>query len=152
MILRHYSNTEITEVRSHESEQKMGQKPQGFWISVDDNGEGWADWCRDNDYRVEHLTHIHNVELHSDAYIILINNEKEIDTFHNAHKVTWAGPYDWIDWKSVAKKYQGIIIAPYLWSRRMDADCIWYYGWDCASGCIWDASAIASISLEKVEA
>ncbi len=45
----------------------------------------------------------------------------------------------------VAKLYQGIIIAPYCYSIRLDNDCFWYYPWDCASGCIWDATAIAAL-------
>jgi hypothetical protein len=41
-----------------------------------------------------------------------------------------------IDWGRVAEQYHGIVIAPYQWSLRLDL--MWYYGWDCASGCIWD--------------
>jgi hypothetical protein len=25
---------------------------------------------------------------------------------------------------------------------------MWYYGWDCASGCIWDTSVIERVTLE----
>ena len=41
--------------------------------------------------------------------------------------------------------YQGIIIAPYLWTRRHHESTGWYYSWDCASGVIWDARAIAEL-------
>lgn len=37
-------------------------------------------------------------------------------------------------------------ITPYCWPARMDPDLIWYYGWDCASGCIWDASTIHQVT------
>ena len=53
--------------------------------------------------------------------------------------------YD-IDWNRVAKKYQGIIITPYIWERRLTTTCTWYYGWDVASGCIWDNKAIKEIT------
>jgi len=36
----------------------------------------------------------------------------------------------------VSKEYDGIEIAPYQWDARLSL--IWYYGWDVASGCIWN--------------
>lgn len=51
--------------------------------------------------------------------------------------------YEYIDWASVCRAYQGIVISPYFWSRRMGP--MWYYSWDCASGVIWDADAIESV-------
>ncbi len=53
----------------------------------------------------------------------------------------------YIDWIKVAKQYAGLIIAPYQWGYRLEPGTHWYYGWDCASGCIWDASVI-----ERIEA
>jgi hypothetical protein len=50
-----------------------------------------------------------------------------------------------IEWPKVAAEYGGIEIAPYQWSCRLDPDVSWYYGWDVASGCIWDASLITAI-------
>ena len=41
-----------------------------------------------------------------------------------------------IDWRKVAKKYDGIEINPMIYELRMMA-LSWYYGWDVASGCIW---------------
>ena len=41
-----------------------------------------------------------------------------------------------IDWKKVASKYDGIEIVPYQPKARMNL--LWYYGWDIASGCIWN--------------
>ena len=52
---------------------------------------------------------------------------------------------DQIDWAEVASKYDGIIISPYQWSLRLDMEMMWYYGWDCASGCIWNISAIKEL-------
>ena len=41
------------------------------------------------------------------------------------------------DWKLIAQEFDGIEIAPYQWEIRMDYNFFWYYGWDCASGCLW---------------
>ena len=55
-----------------------------------------------------------------------------------------------IAWEKVAAKYDGLIITPYIWQRRMELN--WYYTWDCASGCIWNVRAIKDIRLiETVE-
>ena len=29
---------------------------------------------------------------------------------------------------------------------------LWYHGWDCASGCIWDLKAIDSINVRRSRA
>lgn len=41
--------------------------------------------------------------------------------------------------------------APYQWRRRNERGFSWYYGWDCASGCIWRASAIREIRLIEID-
>ncbi len=53
--------------------------------------------------------------------------------------------YTSVLWSGLAKDYAGIIIAPYLYQRRLDGNANWYYGYDCACGCIWDAGAIAEV-------
>lgn len=45
----------------------------------------------------------------------------------------------------IGARYDGIVITPYVWSMRLDRSAFWYYGWDCASGCIWNASAVAEL-------
>jgi hypothetical protein len=52
---------------------------------------------------------------------------------------------NYINWRRVARKYHGIVIAPYLRELRFDEAVWWYYGWDCASGCIWNRKAIAGV-------
>lgn len=47
-----------------------------------------------------------------------------------------------IDWLRVKTQYGGIEIAPYQWKRRLSS--FWYYGWDCASGAIWDRDVLIS--------
>jgi hypothetical protein len=50
-----------------------------------------------------------------------------------------------IDWPKVAEHYAGIEICPYLSNKRNDDDFFWYYGWDVASGCIWDQKGIEEL-------
>ena len=47
---------------------------------------------------------------------------------------------NYIAWGEVAEKHSGIIVAPY--SRSRSKTYLWYYGWNCSSGCVWDTSVI----------
>lgn len=108
-------------------------KPIGFWYSVDGDWERWCEsempgWLTDR--------HVHEVTLGQED-MVFIRDTLDLDLFHEKYFKggRWSGG---IDWPSVAAEYDGIEIAPYLWARRLEGDCSrWYYGWDCASGCIW---------------
>ena len=78
-----------------------------------------------------------------------------------------------IRWNEVAANYAGIQICPFMlqplinldkigpFTRRLTRDelyawrlwqdfyqkCYWYHGWDIASGCVWDTSAIQKVIL-----
>ena len=52
-----------------------------------------------------------------------------------------------IDWGKVASKYGGIEINPYIPGLRLDHRTSWYYGWDVASGCLWNQSALKKLEL-----
>lgn len=150
--LIHYSIKPLTEVYSVEqedtSEMAFYRKPGGLWVSVEGEDD-WKQWCTDSDFQVHCLVCATEVVLKDDARILLISTPKQLegfqaeygepdDTFRSTHI-----DYSYIQWDRVARKYQGIIIAPYMWEHRMDM--MWYYTWDCASGCIWDADAVAEL-------
>ena len=118
-------------------------KPQGLWYSI---GHEWAEWCHNNHYRMVY----YRTELFIPPNKILhLKSGKDIDWFGKKYASRY--PYRWninredeiyhIDWSKVAKEYSGIQISPYIWSRRLSS-ANWYYGWDVASGCIWDTSVI----------
>jgi hypothetical protein len=50
-------------------------------------------------------------------------------------KLYLGGRDNFPNWERVARDYDGVIISPYQFNRRMTL--MWYYPWDCASGCIW---------------
>jgi hypothetical protein len=141
-------------------------KPHGFWLSDESRGAyGWRAWCKAESFRSYALRYEHEVKLADKAKILYLRNAKDIDDFADKYGTSlmellgrerrqeerdiWGGRYiDVIDWHRVAKKYHGIIITPYIWEQRMGRH-MWYYGWDCASGCIWNARAIESITMVK---
>lgn len=143
--LVHFSAEPITALHTNFREPGWA-KPRGFWVSVEGIGDGWSDWCGGEGFAPDSFIYEYDVTLSPDAQILWIRSAEELDAF----TARWRRPnpdgyrgMDTIHWAGVAETHQGIIIAPYLWSRRLDFDSFWYYGWDCASGCIWDVSVIS---------
>lgn len=146
--LYHYSGHSIDPFERgkfyDQSKMRWHAKPYGFWVSV---GEGWKEWCEDADFCLSSLSYKYEVILFENANILHLKSAEEILEFSKKyHKST----RDWdiksdtyqLDWDKVRQEYQGIIISPYQYYCRLNMDCNWYYGWDCASGCIWDLSCI----------
>jgi hypothetical protein len=129
-------------------------KPSGLWIT-DDSEKCWRSWCVRWGFNLESLTHKHAVTL-DESKILFLRSAIELDLFTREFS-TWWGPDGepckyrdlCIDWREVAKRYTGIIITPYQWSHRLGYS--WYYGWCCASGCVWKADAIRAIHLIEID-
>ncbi len=152
MQLVHYSAAPVAEIRSAEQPSEDHFKPRGFWVSDDACEDNWRSWCEAEGFRLENLTHVHDVALAPDANILHLSSAYEIDAFTRAYSLetqqVWRNRD--MDWRRLAREFQGIIITPYVWARRLDGDAGWYCSWDCASGCIWDARAITSIALREI--
>ena len=121
----------LREVDATKDDKTGAYKPAGFWYEVDG---GWRDWCAGEGWNCGKF-HMHSVEL-NDCNVLKIDTLKALDCFHQEFKVDRRGfgLYE-IDWAAVARKYDGVEIAPYQYPRRFEFH--WYYGWDCASGVIW---------------
>lgn len=141
-------------------------KPCGLWVSCEP-GHTWEKWCIDNDFRLEHLSYRYRVRLKRKANVLRIKTAKELVDFTEKYKycpIKSALPglvnergFDFhkhslesgmaIRWDIIMKEYSGILIAPFQTRAtscffRLGHGVTWYHGWDCASGCIWDISAI----------
>lgn len=169
MKLRHWSYKTIDRVTGkHQNKHRAGLgKPTGLWLSDESRGAyGWRAWCRDNSFRSYSFRYEYEIKLVENPNILLLSTAREIDIFADMYKakselndamasITGLSEpnrlepsiYE-IDWKRVAKKYHGILITPYIWEQRLGRH-MWYYGWDCASGCIWNPRSIESINLIK---
>lgn len=107
-------------------------KPSGFWYEVDG---GWRDWCASEMPKWLTGKTVYRLDLDGER-ILTIRNVADFDVFDLRYSVgDDEKRYRRPDWGVVAKDFDGIEIAPYLWERRMNV--MWYYGWDCASGVIW---------------
>ena len=132
--------------------QNIGSKPAGLWYECQDgSGDTWEEFCTTgfskgyqydstyniilNDYNILFIPDIHHFEKFAKMYSV--NHTADPDGAKGFDKM--------IDWPNVAKHYAGIEICPYLWAKRDDDDSFWYYGWDVASGCVWDQSGIKEL-------
>lgn len=158
MRLVHFSSEPFlgpVEPRTQEAQSGRFDKPWGLWIS-DEDEYGWGAWCRESEFG--DLTHATLVTLADEANVLVITNaeeflafEKEFGFTHYADMPRWPGRDqhpDAIRWHEVAEKYDGILITPYQWDMRHSS--MWYYTWDCASGCIWHPRAVARIEPIKL--
>lgn len=120
-------------------------KPKAFWLSADACPNSWKDWARGEDFHPENLRYRYSVRVDPNA-VLWIRTEKNLRGFGKEYSTP--NPIGFmhrmIAWDRVARKYHGIVIAPYCWRLRLDPEFFWYYGWDCASGAIWDSRGIVS--------
>lgn|SRR5882724_321530 len=132
-------------------------KPQGLWVSIDRGGEGWAQWCRKENFRVADLRYRNAITVRNPRALLCLHTPRALDALTEEYGIddpsfsssppsfrNWTRA---INWHAVAEKYPGIIIPSYIGRRRLSLS--WYYGWDCASGCIWDASQIIAIKRRR---
>lgn len=126
-------------------------KPRGLWVScavAEDDGPDWPTWCESEGFELGRLAVRHEVVLAESACILMIGGDAELVAFDREYCAP--SPYRGLrkkpDWRRLAGEYQGIIISPYLWNQRL-GKIDWYYAWDCASGCIWDLTAIVSLEV-----
>lgn len=135
---------ELIEPREQRSLPDM--KPQGFWYGIDGD---WERWCKD-----EEMSWIdgprYEITLGAESILMLVSSEAILEFskefMGTEHPVLRSLPSMkmFIDWPAVAKRWDGIEIAPYDWNLRLDHRVSWYYGWDCASGCIWRPKGVTA--------
>lgn len=156
MKLVHYSAEPLGELRVVEQAGDTF-KPRGLWVSDDDCEDNWRAWCEGENFRLEALTHRTEIELKPGANVLVLETAFQIDEFTDKWHVAPPFPASgfhsrmFIDWTGLRAHYAGMIVTPYIWSRRLSMgdtpDAMWYYSWDCASGCIWNPDAIQNTRL-----
>jgi len=150
-----HAATAAAQAKSHNG------KPMGTWISVPGEDD-WPAWCRSEGFALAKLGYRHTLQLDM-RRVLLIDTLDKLDAFNDSLEPRPDLPslparfgyrerpvilFPW--WAPMVERYAGIVIAPYQWERRYDYH--WYYGWDCASGCIWDPSVLLRVKTERVGA
>ncbi len=121
--------------------QSYGAKPSGLWYGF---GKEWLDWI-DSEMPEWKGNYIYKIYINN-SNILQIKDYLEIEKFNKEYllKKSKLETY-YIDWNRVSLKYDGIEINPYMWKYRLEL--LWYYGWDIASGCIWN---LDKINIENI--
>lgn len=139
MDLIHYASKPLA-LESRQTMQDVGYKPNGLWVS---DGTEWLDWCRSEEFRTGLAWYSHRVILGA-ALLLHLKTPGDLDTFTHRYgrEISPKLQSLYIDWPAVALEYDGILISPYQWSRRLTIQTHWYYGWDVASGCLWNTASV----------
>lgn len=159
MRLIHFSQSPLLKVSSEKQSDNPHHKPEGLWFSAGDGEDGWRSWCLIERFHTHRLGYRTELKFKRSARILRIKSASGIDRITRAYGVEpgWASTLPnrtararrWrvidVRWKEIAKQYDAIIIAPYIYQRRL-AGPMWYYTWDVASGCVWNAGAIESLT------
>lgn len=125
-------------------------KPPGLWVSVEGEHD-WPAWCRAEEFNVERLSCASEIILKPSANVLRIGTVHDLDAFAKKFRFGVRRYETEIAWNEVRYEHDGIIIVPYQWERRLAEGFSWYYGWDCASGVIWNLSAIESVKPLEIE-
>jgi hypothetical protein len=135
------SNSEITFKQIPIEKQTVTTKPRGLWYGI---GSSWVDWVRSEmpDWEVDN---IFKIDINTDR-MLLISTSEELLAFNKKYGAVLSEHYSAIDWAKVASDYGGIEISPYNYKLRMNREVFWYYGWDVASGCIWDEGIVTGVT------
>lgn len=154
MKLVHHSELPLGELHNKDNLARIHSKPRGLWLSDEDAEWNWHIWCHENDFALDCFKYKAEFTLSEDHNILIVDSDEAMEMFHKKYNDTSSyygrgvggiGGYR-INWEPVAHDFQGIIITPYLGAFRLHSEIEWYYTWDCASGCIWDVSAIERIA------
>lgn len=152
MRLYHYTDEPPGEVAPADQSRSDGRKPCGFWVSDCDTGDGWREWCEAESFGLGRLRYRQFVDV-DEGKILHLKSVSDIDSFSvdfQRNEIFGSYTKHLIDWVIVAQEFSGILISPYQWGRRLDGSASdWYYGWDCASGCIWNPDAITGLTFDK---
>lgn len=141
--LIHYSRTPLLRIESRDQEPIPSFKPKGLWFSVED-GYGWREWCEQEEFNLQNLKIGTELRLLESAQVLKISSSTEVQEFTTLFSAIYKnGTY--INWKRVSKDFDAIIIAPYILKCRLGRYFLWYYGWDCSSGCVWGGAAVEII-------
>lgn len=149
MILSHFTERPFELYPQKRYPKLINGKPHGLWLS-DEYDYGWKQWCQDNEFRLETLACQQDFECNLENWLVL-KTCKEILQFTEQYRyrdeINLFRSEFFINWPEIQKQYGGILITPYQWAIRMDL--MWYYGWDCASACVWDLTTIKPVSTRK---
>lgn len=143
MKLYHFTSRDVLVPENREQIESgpYSLKPRGLWVS-DETEEGWSHWIKSEELNWIDGANKFELEVNLEK-ILVLSTPSEIRKLPTIPSILGSELRTGVPWDRIAQEWKGILITPYQWECRRDT--IWYYGWDCASGCIWDVTAIESV-------
>jgi hypothetical protein len=144
--LVHFSKKKLANIKLESRPVGSDIKPVGLWLSVENETMGWSEWLLNNQpaWFETRYTHANPIKFTEDAKIIWLKTSNHIDIFSEVLKKELHPLLNTIlclHWNLLDA--DAILISPYQWERRLGGiHRIWYYGWDCASGCVFNPDKI----------
>jgi hypothetical protein len=140
----HYTNKDYIDVTREYHSTDMWLKPIGLWYSLDYVWEqvciGYNVPCGKNKLLLDII----------DEGIFIIDSLDKLRVFIDKYADLDKG---FINWTSVQNKYDGFEVRNYNYILSQirkyypyELEYIWFNSLDCASGCLWNLSAIHSIT------
>lgn len=123
----------------------MTGKPTGLWWGC--NGE-WLEWCSSE---MPEWIKPYVYEVTPPERLLKVTTFEEYEAFCDRY-VPKGYMLRWDrmpNWGTIAESYSAIEISPYRHERRLED--VWYYGWDCASGCAWRDAKVKLIAVREGE-
>ena len=150
----HYAGRPITLNPSRRYTLDRADKPSGLWISPATE-DGWRAWREGKECGIPETEYVYRVDLSPDANLLVVKPH-EISRLHQRFprrrmdKIMPFYPYDedHPSWETITEQFDGVLIPRYSWDHRLSVN--WYYGWDCASGCIWNLRAISGFDCTGI--
>lgn len=134
----HWTRNPVRRFKALRQPGRPAVKPRGLWYERDGD---WRRWCEAEEFARDSFVHAYKIvptdrvlQLPTVAAVLGFDHEFGVERY--TMRV--------IDWSRVARQWAGVEIAPYQWELRHDERVFWYYGWDCASGCIWHPDGLAA--------
>lgn len=125
-------------------------KPGGFWYGVNLD---WIRWLMDQGYEDDSSwmhPFLYEIEI-DESRVLKIATQQEFADLNRDYdqRADWIGygKHHVLDWVRLKQGFAGLEISPYRHEVMGSLDCFWYHGWDCASGVVWDVSAITGLRL-----
>ena len=141
----HFARKESFELEDRSISTAMIGKPNGFWYSL---GSSWYEWCMSGDSACLLGGYLFEVEIDRSKIAKIDGSDREVKQLEKKYPQKNKPLIEKMshpDWKSMSKDFKGFEVSRFGRDRLKSS--MWYYGWDCSSGCIWDTSAIKSMKL-----
>ena len=123
----------------------------GLWASPLTSTKGWGEWCSDNDFRLDTLSHHFLFKLSPYARIYVIDTMDDLRTISDM-KDEYGRRF--MDFHRLSQDYDGVFVTANAASRlRQHSDMYLsdLNSWDVESLCVWNADVIVPVEENAFE-